>query len=837
MSRSLVSLLVLTLASCTAQGLEGDNNSFGQHRAALTVSASAIGTEAPLPVKYNTGDYLSVASSDSEQLVVFADGGRVRGVRYDRSGKVLDLDPWISLGRGEEDEGPQYYPDVAYGDGVYMVVYGDDGETAPGLYVQAISPEGQIVSPPALVDANGGYGTLVFNGSDFTVAYYDGDIGLARVALDGSVIESTKVQVTTGSVTNRPRLAMADEVGLVVFDQEKDGAERKVYAARFTPEGAVLDPGGVLISNATTSSVELSVASGTSEFLAIWGGPAGAIYGSLLDFDGQLLRQEFQISKSGASVGGSTVAFDGTHYAVVWVDGTTSPGSIYGTRLDNAGDRVDEADVLISTENEAGQSFSIDLAWSVDRYSLAYRNLGIDGQFLGADLNPTQAIPFALSVLPNAQYINDVVFDGEQYVRGFTHEIDDYSNDELRASSVNASGEVTESQAEVIGLSGPDEFITGFGLASSGQSTLYTYSIIGDQTEGVLRVKPKGGVLSAPLVQPWLTNSSLRLRSNGQGYLGLFEAGANANGNATEIWAQVFDAQGSLSGESFLLKSIESPRFDLCRSGDGYLLVYSGYDIQGEPITGSVITLSATGEELKDHGPVVPGMQSTTVASNGQQSLFAWESNDAATVYGRLLDHKSGWAEPFVISDAEPEGGVAVEWEGEQFVVAWPQARSALWARTIASDGSMSSPEELIQGDFVSPRLTAGKDGQILLSYVHYREWSRTRRVESLVLGDLELPTDPTGSTTSQEDTASTTEDSGVTTSNEGTGETTDASTSSETSGTSDPDGPDAVESSASDSRADRGCSVSQVGRDPSFFWLWSLLLAGGLARGVRRRT
>ncbi len=843
MSRTSLSLVLFTfasaslLAACVGPTPVG-NERFQKRGSALTVSPTPIGTEAPVPVKYNTGDYMSVASSADEHLLAFYDGGRIRGLRYDEEGRVLDLDPWISLGRNDDTEGAQAYTDLAYGDGVYLVVYSDGSDTAPGFYAQAISSDGNPASGPTLIDAQSGYGSVIFNGTDFTVAYYDGDINLVRVGLDGGVDEASKTAVTTGSVTNRPVLALGEGVGLVLFEQAKDGAERKVYAARFTPEGQVLDPGGFLVSDTTTSSVDVSVAAGSNQFLAVWGGPAGAIRGSLIDLDGNVTRREFQISTgNNLATGGSAVAYDGTHFGVVWSNQESSPYAIVGTRIDAAGDRVDANDVPVAPVTQAGQSWALDLIWSEDHYTLVYRNDGIDGRFLGADLVPTQSAPHELSVLPSAQYISNVVFDGSVYVRGFTHEPGEATDIEFRVSSVDPAGTLLTEEAELIGDSPDGEYLSGYGLASSGQSTLLTYGVSGEERKTYLRVRDANGTLSSPEEQAWLDGTSLRLTSNGHGYLGLFDAGENENGNPVEIWGQVFDGAGARSGDPFLIQAVERPRYGLVPAGDGYLLVYSGQEIDGTPITGSVLSLSSEGQVLKDHGPVVEGMQSTTAASNGEHALFVWTSDETESLLGRLLDSDAGWSEPFEVAAAHVQSGSAVAWDGEQFAVAWPDSRQAMMGRNVAIDGTMSPPEELFLGDCVSPTLVAGDDGQLLLSYVRYGEWSRYRRVESRIIGDLGetvLPED--GATTSEGSTST-----GETTSSDGTtdGDTDiDTDSGTQTSGTTEEVEPNAPQAS---SEGRGSCAVSHLGGDRegglrSALWLIGLLAVFG-ARGRRATT
>jgi MYXO-CTERM domain-containing protein len=181
--------------------------------------------------------------------------------------------------------------------------------------------------------------------------------------------------------------------------------------------------------------------------------------------------------------------------------------------------------------------------------------------------------------------------------------------------------------------------------------------------------------------------------------------------------------------------------------GDEYLLAYSGQEIAGTAITGSVLLVSASGEVTAEYDPVVEGMLTASAAANSDQMLFSWQ--DAATegLMGRLLHRTDGWGEPFVLTDQVAEGAPAICWDGTAFVVAWGESRAAMWSRNVAADGSLTEPERLFVGDYGWPRLALGADGQMLFSYVRWLEGSRSRRIESRLAGVLgdgvdELPAD-----------------------------------------------------------------------------------------------
>jgi hypothetical protein len=845
--QALIPLALLVGAS--ACSVDSPTSEVRTRTAPLTVNEDPIGTGAVEPMQVQTGAYLSIATSGDEHLLVFYEGSRIRGVRFDGEGTVLDLDPWLPLGRNDAQEGTQAYTDVTFGGGVYLVLYSDGQDAASGVYAQVVAPDGTIQSEPQLVYPNSWYGAAVYNGTDFTVAYMGDGLGLTRVALDGTVLSETTTQVSSEPMTNRPVLAMGTDTGLVVFEQAIGEAERKVYAARFTPEGGVLDPGGVQISSATTSSVDVSVATNSTEFLTVWGGSAGRIYGSIIGADGTISRQEFPISADGVSVGGSGVSFDGTDYLAVWEDRSEADARIVGARLSQAGERIDAADVVLAADTRAGQSWDLDLTWTGTHHALAYTSNnddgGIQGRLLDKELSPLDSGEFPLTVLPMRQSLNSVAFTGDEYIVSWTQEPDDFEDRSFRSIQITPGGMVKSEDPQLVTEGAAGTYLVGQSMAANSTTALYSYADAGDAQSTFIRTQPHGGALSTPVALDYLEGGSLQLASNGESFLGIYYAGEDVNGSTTEIWGLRFDAAGSPSGDPFLIKTISSPAAELVRSGDGYLLFYTGQEIGGEAILGSTLELSSEGELVKDHGPVTEERAYISAASNGIQSLFVFRGIEEETLFARILSHETGYGEVFQMSQEQAIGGQAVGWGGDRFIVAWPEQEAAMWAREVTVDGQITEAMELFSGDFVSPRLTPGPDGQLLLSCLRYTEWLRSARVTSRLIGvgdslpvvDPDLPVDDgTGGVRDGEPDAS-----GGSSTNDPKSSTGGASAQSdETGGTASggvgtrEDTNSNVPPSASERKQGGGCSV--VPRNGSRGIPWLLSAALFIAWRTRRR-
>ncbi len=722
-----------------------------QRADALEVAAPIIGTDPPAAIQYNTGGYLSVATDGDNSMVVFYDGGEIRGMRYAADGTLLDLDEWVRLGRNDDETGAHAYTDVAYGNGVYMALFSDSTEGQRGIYVQAVDVDGELLSVPVRVGPDAYYGSVVFNGTDFTVAWSNGDVGLARVGLDAEIVTGTETYVTTSGGTNRPVLAMGSETGLVAYEAEVDGT-RLVYAARFDADANVLDPEGTAISSATTSSVSVSAAAGNDEFVVAWTASSdAAVYGTVVGFDGGITSLEFPISRSPGTVGGSTVGFDGTNYLVAWQDSRDS--GIYGTRLSSDGTNLDTSDVPIAAPSRVSQSWDIDVVYGDGRYSLAFLGEGVEGRFIDDSLSELDPGALQLSALPSAQNIPSSAYNGQSYVLGWSDERDQRAY-QFRAGRIDDAGNRLDPDG--ISVSPLGEQVGNVSVAAAGDTTFFSWQVWGDEPTLYKRTLDGDGNLSEALA--WhVGQSGGTVRSNGDSFLALYSAGDNGVGNDNEIWGQWFDTAGNLSGDPALLVTISRPRYGLWTWGNEYLLAYSGQEADGTPITGSVLTLDGGGQVTAEYEPVVEGMLTASAGASDTHILFTWQ-DDSDVLWGRILTKGGSFGEPFVVSDQITADTAAIAWNGSTFVTVWPEERTAMWTRNVSPDGGLSEPEQIFTGDYGWVRLTPGPEGQMLLSYVRWLEWSRSRRIESRIVGTLGegVIVDPVNSGTSTLDPAET---------------------------------------------------------------------------------
>ena len=135
---------------------------------------------------------------------------------------------------------------------------------------------------------------------------------------------------------------------LVVWSDGRSGVI-DIYGARFTPDGAVLDPAGIVISTAANSQTSPAVASDGSDYLVVWAdqrGDTSDVYATRATAQGCVLDPAgIPVSTAPGFQGEPAVTFDGTNYLVVWTDGA----DLYGARVSPDGTVVDTSGLALVT--------------------------------------------------------------------------------------------------------------------------------------------------------------------------------------------------------------------------------------------------------------------------------------------------------------------------------------------------------------------------------------------------------------------------------------------------------------------------------------------------------
>ena len=305
------------------------------------------------------------AFDGTHHLVVSAAGG-VEAVRVTRSLAPLDPDGVVVSTRANR----QTEYDVAF-DGVnHFVVWTDDRINQGGVFGARVGPDGQVldgtgfaISEPTARFAR--RASVAFDGTNFLVVWLNSsDVGstisAARISRSGEILG--RFVVDGPAFVEAPAVAFGNGVFLVAWSRFE-----VVTVARVSPDGTVLDPGGIPLAS-VPGPPEVDVAAGASEFLVVWqdgdliGDPEFDVFGAVVSSAGTVVTPAaIPLATGPLHEENARVAWHDGTYLVAWGEspdhGFLPPGlsDIRGTRVDAAGTILDPAPIPISIGPESQQ--------------------------------------------------------------------------------------------------------------------------------------------------------------------------------------------------------------------------------------------------------------------------------------------------------------------------------------------------------------------------------------------------------------------------------------------------------------------------------------------------
>ncbi|WP_437630009.1 hypothetical protein [Sorangium sp. So ce854] len=681
-----------------------------------------IEPEPPVPVQMDLGFEPEIATDGTGHVVAFEEFGRIRAVRVDAGGSVLDLD-WLDLG---EDGVGQFQASVAYGGGRYFFAwcsYDGDGYTVRGRMMR---PDGTLEGAASFALASPGgdqlYPSVEWNGERFVASWIsttgDGvdDVRVTLVDPSGGVVPGAERAVSTSGEAARPVITSGAGISVVAWD-DANGTERAVRAARVASDGTVLDVGGVQLSEGLDTARLPAVASSGASFLVTWVRDSwpSVIRGAALSADGTITARDFPISRSSPGTQAPTAAFDGTSYLVAWAD-ERDRRSMVGARVsvDGVVQGTDDVRLADGSPRSVVDSDRNSLVWNGSHFLLAFRGRGIEGSLIRPDLGLT-AGRIVLSPMPNRQWNAAVVWTGESYLVAWSDERDmdwDRAQVFVRAVRVSAAGEVLDP----VGLDLQSRAVS-FDLDSNGKggSVLtwgelrdmpYLRPIASDGTPGERVVIPSRYMTTGPSVE-----------SNGDGYLVTYvERGAEDPFPYT-AWGRLLDASGSAGPAFPISPATESPSSAYpLRAGQDYLVVYKN---EGAGVR--LVPVSRTGEIGESVFPSDP-LAAVSAATDGTHTLVVWRrgaewpKQTDGLIRGRFYA-EGGWqGEAFEISPTSA-GGVVVAWDGTAYQVVWNDAETQRpRLRAVAPDGTLGTEALLVDEECTATGLASSEDGRLLLT-------------------------------------------------------------------------------------------------------------------------
>jgi hypothetical protein len=372
--------------------------------------------------------YPTVASDGSGYLVAWLDWrsdrapNQVRGRRIRADGTFSDASSFVA-------GSPAGYGSIgsAWGPGGYLVSWDQ--------YVNAWDVFANLV--PATGSPAGTNGVLVstepnqqsepaaaFDGRNYLVAWADeragSDIYAARVTPQGTALDGSGIRISAAPSSQVQPLVLWNGSHYLVAWRDYRTSRARVYAARVTPDGRVLDPDGILVSlpNYEVTPWAFAIASKGSELLAVWRGydyaaGAGAMYASRVDGTGAVV-DHVKLADEGSS---PSVGWNGRRYLVTWI-GADENRSIHAVRLTARG-RAERQSTILSTgpawkmgPKVASDGADFFVAWADDRSG----GMDVYGTRVSDNGRVLQPGGTRLFSSPEFDDVSAVVWDGAHYV-------------------------------------------------------------------------------------------------------------------------------------------------------------------------------------------------------------------------------------------------------------------------------------------------------------------------------------------------------------------------------------------------------------------------------------
>jgi hypothetical protein len=273
-----------------------------------------------------------------------------------------------------------YDPQVAFGNGLFLVVWHDDDESSPiGRSVRGVrvrESDGQILDPlPILIEPRWSrQASVAFDGSsNFFVAYVTTStanimhyhVRARRVrAIDGAVLDASPIDLS-GEVPWAGDAVVAWSGSFLVAWLDGRNGHQDVYARRVTATGVPLNP--FVIASSPAQQDDLVMTSGGGTFFVAFtrnASPNGVALGARIRSDGVVLDPggvQLNVSSGDHPVYGC--ASDGRYMFTVW-----GGPAIYGRRMAISNGALDATETTITVAGERFASIvfdgtNYDLSW------------------------------------------------------------------------------------------------------------------------------------------------------------------------------------------------------------------------------------------------------------------------------------------------------------------------------------------------------------------------------------------------------------------------------------------------------------------------------------------
>lgn len=243
----------------------------------VTRAGHVLGPTISISTAPNAQGLPAIEFDGTNYLVTWQDersgGPVIFGARVTPSGNVLDPGG-IPISGSVGGLGPA----LAFDGTNYLVAWYGAASNNSYIYGARVSRGGAVLDPGGIPISVGSQirrlPSIAFDATNYLVAWeYDfgqADIYAARVTTAGTVLDANDVMISDApGDQRRPKVAFTGFDHLVTWDDARSG-NADIYGARVTPGGAVLDPAGRQITAEQSQQSRPAVTSAWANNLVVW---------------------------------------------------------------------------------------------------------------------------------------------------------------------------------------------------------------------------------------------------------------------------------------------------------------------------------------------------------------------------------------------------------------------------------------------------------------------------------------------------------------------------------------------------------------------------------------
>ena len=696
-----------------------------------------LGTDNPVLVPASAGIDPDIGFDGTNFLVAFEDQQRIRAVRVDPAGNVLDFD-WIDFG---EDGFLQFTPNVAYGGGHYLVSWWQDDGTNLSIRGRLLDLDGNLVGTASFPISSDEsiYAAVAWTGDSFLAGWTSlgtsPGVHVATIDAAGVVVPGSELQVSASGSAFKPRIAASATESLIAWEEENTSTfATKIRASRIAHDGTVLDPVALSPDSSPDAEDHVGVASDGQSFLVTWhrSGAPGTIEGSVIGQDGTLVAPEFTISRTSTETGLPSVAFDGTRYLVAWQDERDVPG-VFGAAVSTIGAVLGDADTQLAGVPIQPTFDRTALAWNGAHFLLAYLGTrtvpngpiisGISGSLIAPDLS-VAADSLSFASLPNNQVPSQAVWNGQSYLVTWIDQRD------LAFDQETARGVLVSSDGQVLDPAGIPVSGTFSALSQSVASNGAGRSLVAWKTStdrGLVRaVAANGAVGPVRALAPAGFSVSSPIVGNGTDYFVLLQR-MNADGQHIDLFGTRLGANGN-PGPIFLVQRlVDFSSLSVVAAGTDYVVTFGK---SGDKL----VTISNAGRVSPAAASPIPSTF-LAAASSGRNTLVTWvgpSGEELAQFFAR------GAFRGATLTIAPSSDGFppAIAFDGTRYWLVWAADRDTELPliRSVDINGTLGATSSVADEGCEDPSLASNGRAQLLLTCFHFSDNFRAVRISTRLI-------------------------------------------------------------------------------------------------------